>query len=126
MKLAVLLVGLALLATGLASFVLPGALRKTLAWFTTGNRLGLAVLGRLAVGLVLLLGASLTRWPFAAITLGLLFLAGGAAIPLLGEARVEQIAGWWLARPDAALRAWSSVIIVTGGFIAWLAAPDFG
>lgn len=126
MKLAVLLVGLALIATGLASFALPERLRGALAWFTAGNRLALAVMGRLGVGLALLLGASLTRWPTAGITLGLLFLAGGAAIPVLGEARTTRIATWWIGRSNAALRAWSAVVIATGGFIAWLAAPDVG
>lgn len=122
MKLAILAVGLLLATTGLLTFAMPGRLRKLLAWFSTGNRFSLAILGRLALGLVLLLGASSTRWPAAGITLGLLFLAGGAAIPVLGEERVARIVNWWLDRPDAALRAWSSVVAGTGAFIAWLAA----
>ena len=122
MKSAVLVVGLLLTATGFLTLFLPGRLRATLSWFAAGNRVGLAVLGRLAVGLVLLLGASTTRWPGASIALGLLFLAGGAAVPALGEERVDAIVTWWLARADSSLRAWSAMVAGTGGFIIWLAA----
>ena len=122
MRYAVLAAGILLTATGALSFALPARLRDILAWFATANRLALAVLGRLALGLVLLLGAQSTRWPAACIALGLAFLAAGAVIPVLGEARVERLVRWWLARPDAALRAWSAVVTVIGAFIAWLAA----
>ena len=40
-------------------------------------------------------------------------------------AGMESIATWWLARSDMALRSWSSVVILIGGFIIWLATPDF-
>lgn len=122
MKLAVLVVGLLLATTGLLTFAMPERLRTMLAWFTTGNRFSIAILGRLALGLVLLFGASSTRWPAAGITLGLIFLAGGAAIPVLGEERVARIVNWWLERPNAGLRGWSTVVMGTGAFIAWLAA----
>lgn len=126
MNYSVLAVGLLLCATGLATFLLPAKLRDALVWFSSGGRLALAVFGRLAVGLIVLLGASQTRWPEAAIALGLLFLAAGAAIPVLGEERADRIATWWLARSDLALRSWSCVVILIGGFITWLASPDLG
>lgn len=126
MTLAVLAVGLTLFATGLLSFCFPRRLRDVLVWFTAGNRLALAVVGRLAIGLLLLLGAADLRWPVAGIVLGLVFLAAGAAIPVLGEERTEHIVTWWLARSDTAVRSWCITVMLTGGFIAWLASPPIG
>ena len=122
MKSAVLVVGLLLATTGCLTFALPGRLRALLEWFTVSNRVLLAVLGRLALGLVLLLGAYTTRWPAVAIALGLVFLAGGAAIPVLGEERVGRIVAWWLGRSDWALRSWSAVVFAVGGLVIWLAS----
>jgi hypothetical protein len=45
-----------------------------------------------------------------------------AAVPALGEERVDVIVTWWLARADSSLRAWNAMVTATGGFIPWLAA----
>lgn len=126
MILALLVVGVVLTATGLFCFCFPARLRELLIRFTAANRFTWAVLVRLAVGLVLLLGAGATRWPAAAIVLGLVFLAGGVAIPVLGEERTEHIVTWWLARSDGSVRLWCTLVMLTGGAIAWLASPGFG
>ena len=62
----------------------------------------------------------------AAIVLGLVFLAGGAAIPALGEERTEHMVTWWLARSDGSVRLWCALVMLTGGAITWLASPGFG
>lgn len=112
--------GLLLLVSGLGVVAMPAPFRRVLTWFLGEGRYGLAVLGRLAVGVLLLLGAAESRWPAAAIALGALFLAAAAAVPLFGEERIGRIIRWWLARPPALLRGWGAAVALLGGFIAWL------
>jgi hypothetical protein len=119
----VLATGGLLCLTGLAVIVAPERFRALLGWFLRTGRYGIAVMGRLMLGLILLLGARETRIPEAAIALGLLFLAGALLVPLLGEERIGRVAAWWTGRSAAMLRAWGVVVIGLGAFVAWLAAP---
>jgi len=117
---ALLAVGALLLATGGAVVAAPGRFRRVLTWFVGEGRYGIAVLGRLGLGLVLLLGAADSRVPAVTITLGVLFLLAAAVVPLLGEDRIAGMIEWWLARPDALLRGWGAVVMIVGLLTGWL------
>jgi hypothetical protein len=115
-----ILAGGALSLSGLAATVDVDRLHKLLFWFQLNRRYGLAVVGRLALGLALVFGAAGSRLPVVAIGLGLLFLLGATAVPILGEERIGAMLGWWLRRPPIWMRAWGISMMVTGLFILWL------
>ena len=105
MNLLVLGVGGLLAATGAWALVFPGQALRLLRWFQSTGIYSPAIAIRLAFGVALLLGAQATRWPALAIALGVMFLLGAAAIPLLGEERISAIIGWWLDHPPGWLQA---------------------
>jgi hypothetical protein len=71
------------------------------------------------VGGILVVAAPATRLPAFVRGLGVLLIAAGVSIPLLGEARVDRMAAWWLRQTDGMLRAWGALAAILGAVVAW-------
>lgn len=74
------LVGVLIMALGLAIFASPQLTQKIFNFFKEGKRIYYAGVIRTAVGLILFLSASQSAVPLAAIALGLMFLVSGIVI----------------------------------------------
>lgn len=72
--------GFMIAAFGLVIFASPSFTGKIFAFFKEGKRLYLAGAVRLAAGLVLLLAASQSAVPIAAVALGVMFLVSGIVV----------------------------------------------
>jgi hypothetical protein len=115
--------GATLIGTGLTSILATRKLSELLTWFRRTRRYGVAIVLRIAVGLAVLFGAQSSRYPTLAIMLGLLFLIGASAVPLLGEDRIAALLDWWTDRHAGWLRAWGTVMLCLGVFLVWLGFP---
>lgn len=122
MRVAVVMLGLFVLALGVLGVARPA----TLIGFVERpwrSRAGLyaAVLFRAALGVLLLAAASSTRFPWAIGALGVLSLAAAVSLPLLGYERLRKFVDWWMARPQGFVRGWSLTACAFGAFLVWAA-----
>ena len=122
MNSAILSIGVLLAAGGGWSLVAPGGADRVLRWFIETRLFGIAIVIRLVVGLIFLLGAQSTRWPQAAIVLGVLALLGAISVPVIGEERISRMLSWWLDKPRIWLQAWGSIAAALGAFVIWIAS----
>ena len=67
----------------------------------------------------MVIAAPATRIPGFVLGFGVLLIAAGVSIPLLGEERVDQMAEWWLRQSDPTLRVWGMLAAVLGVVVAW-------
>lgn len=121
MSMAVLIVGLLILVAAFAGALSPEALRKVLRLFLQRGWWNLAMTVRVVVGALFLLAAPGTRAPLLVQVFGILFILAGIAIPLMGSARLEKLAHWWLERPDYMFRLWAIPAGAFGAAILWSA-----
>jgi hypothetical protein len=115
----VALIGLLILMIGLAVVISPATFRVVLRRFLEGRWLYWASGVRVLVGTVLVLAASSTGFPGLVRALGVILIAAGVSIPLLGEERVDRMAGCWLRRSDWIVRGWGALASVLGALLAW-------
>ena len=118
MRIAALLLALFTIVVSMMGIVSPDramTLRR-LYYTPTGLYVGGAV--RVAMGLVLILAASSSRWPRTLRALGAVMCLQGLAANLLGLERARAILEWE-AMHTALLRAGAVVALVTSGFVAF-------
>ena len=119
MRIAALLVALFTIVVGMVGIVSPDSLMTLRRlYFATPGRLYAAVAVRVAMGLVLILAASSSRWPRTLRALGVVMCLQGLAATLFGLERARAILEWE-AMHTALLRAGAVVALVTGGFVAF-------
>ncbi len=119
MRIAALLVALFTIVVGMVGIVSPDSvmtLRRL--YFATPGRFYAAGAVRVAMGLVLILAASSSRWPRTLRALGAVVCLQGLAATLFGLERARAILEWE-AMHTALLRAGAVVALVTSGFIAF-------
>ena len=118
MRIAALLVALFTIVVGIVGIVSPdsGMALRRLYYTPGGLYAGGAV--RVAMGLVLILAASCSRWPRTLRALGAVVCLQGLAANLFGLERARAILEWE-AMHTALLRAGAVVALVSGGFIAF-------
>ncbi len=114
----VALIGFLILGIGLAVIVSPTVLRGILHRFLEHRWVYWVSGVRVLVGGVLVLAAPATRMSGFIRAVGVLLIAAGVSIPLLGEERVDRMAEWWLGQSDVMLRAWGEVAAVVGAVVA--------
>jgi len=119
MRIAALLVALFTIVVGMVGIVSPDSvmtLRRL--YFATPGRFYAAGAVRVAMGLVLILAASSSRWPRTLRALGAVVCLQGLAATLFGLERARAILEWE-AMHTALLRAGAVVALVTSGFVAF-------
>lgn len=119
MRIVVLILGFIIFGIGIVVLISPSNLKKMIHVFLAKKWLSFATMIRILFGILFLLAASETRAPFFVLTLGILFILAGVVIPLLGTARIERLAHWWLGRSDGILRLWALFSIAFGAAILW-------
>ena len=121
MTLWVALLGTLFLGISLAVLASPRASRWPLRNLVTPRTLPLFAIVRIGFGIACVLAAPSTRLPGFVWALGLLLIASGVSLPLVGFERVRRWADWWLEKPDREYRAWSRVGILLGALLLWAA-----
>lgn len=122
MRIALVAIALVIFLLGALGVVWPRALMSMVdrPWRSSAG-LYVAVAIRGVFGVLLVVAADGTRFPWTVRVLGIVSLVAAVSLPLLGYERVRKFITWWLARPDAFVRAWSVVACAFGAFLAYAA-----
>ena len=117
-RIAALLVALCTIAIGMVGIVSPDRVTAFRWSYYTPAGLYAAGAVRVGMGLVLILAASNSRWPWALRALGAMMCLQGLAANLFGLQRARTILEWETLHP-ALLLAGAVVALASGGFIAF-------
>jgi len=80
-----------------------------------------AVMVRLAIGVLLVLAAPHSRFPLAFEILGWLAIVAALLIPVFGRARIGRLLDWWSMRSATGVRLWSLAGLAFGCFLVYAA-----
>jgi hypothetical protein len=80
-----------------------------------------AVMVRLAIGVLLILAASRSRFPLTFEILGWFAIVAALLIPLVGRNRIGQLLDWWSRRSHLGIRLWSLAGLAFGCFLVYAA-----
>jgi hypothetical protein len=115
--------GIMVVAMGAWILVKPFGLKDFADLFVTPSGLWWAAALRVTFGIALLMAAATSRMPRTLRVLGVLFIMGGLAIPVLGLERLQGIAEWGASRDANELRVPALFAFAMGGFIIWSVWP---
>jgi len=79
----------------------------------------LAVIVRVALGVLLIAAAEAARFPTAFLALGWIAIAAALAIPFVGYVRLMRLVEWFAGMPAVAIRAWLVFGFAFGGFLIY-------
>ena len=123
MRIAALLVALLTIVVGVVGIVSPDSgmtLRRL--YFETPGRFYTAGAVRVAMGLVLILAALRSRWPWTLRVFGAAMCLQALVATVLGIERARAIMEWEGMQGNALLRAGAVVALATGAFVAFAVA----
>ena len=123
MTLPALLVGLFIVAMGMAGVAAPHGLLTAVRFVLTPRGLYLVAAVRVLFGAILIRAAPSSRAPAALRVLGLVMLVAGITTPFFGVDRARAMLDWWSARGPAFMRVWAGVAVAFGGFVVYAVAP---
>ena len=116
------IIGLLIAGFGLFGILAPARLlTMAQSWLSPAGLYGVAA-ARVLAGLILLGGASQTRFPAALRILGGLFVLNGIITALLGLQRAEALLVWASGQSSAVIRLGAAIALGVGGFIAYAAS----
>ena len=118
MKTLTLIIGVAVIALGVAGLVAPGVLVTIGREAVTPVGLYVVAVARVAIGLLLIGAAPASRTPRSLRVLGAIVVLGGLLTPVLGIGRARAILDWWSALGPAYLRLPAVIALAFGAFIA--------
>ena len=120
MRIAALLVAVLTIVVGIVGIVsTDSAMTFRRLYFATPSRFYAAGAVRVAMGLVLILAASSSRWPRTLRALGAVMCLQAIAATLFGLERARAIMEWEAMQGTALLRVGAAVALVAGGFMAF-------
>ncbi len=125
MRIAALLVALLTIVVGVVGIVSPNSgmtLRRL--YFETPGRFYTAGAVRVAMGLVLILAALRSRWPWTLRAFGAAMCLQALVATVLGIERARAIMEWEGMQGNALLRAGAVVALATGAFVAFAVAKS--
>ena len=121
MLILVKLIGLLILGLGIVFLLNPQTIKKLISYFRKGKKIYLAAVLRLLFGLIFLSAFPLSALPRVIYVFGVLFLASGTAILILGPRRTIPILDWYNKQSVSTLRFLSLPIIALGILIFYSA-----
>jgi len=120
MRNAALLVAFLTIAVGVVGIVSPeGGMTLRRLYFETPGRFYTAGAVRVAMGLVLILAALRSRWPWTLRAFGAAMCLQALVATVLGLRRARAIMEWEGMQGSALLRAGAAVALASGGFIVF-------
>lgn len=118
-----LLVALFAMLVGVVGLVTPDRLMTIGRYVATPAGLYAVAAVRVAIGLVLMLAAPISRVPRTLRVVGAVVLVAGLATPLFGVERTRAILDWESTQGTALIRVGAGLALAVGGFIAFAVAP---
>jgi len=115
------LIGIISLGAGLIFILNPTTMKKVISYALKGKRIYGIGVARIVVGLILFMAASQCRVVWIVIVLGILPLAGGISIFILGIERCKNMIKKWQGKPLKTLRLISLAPIIFGLLIIYFA-----
>jgi hypothetical protein len=118
--------GLCIAILGAVGILVPSGLVWLAQHFVTPGAFYVAATVRVALGLVLISAASVSRAPKALRVLGYVIVIAGIATALtglLGIGRARAIIDWWLEQGSGVVRLTGLLVLAFGGFVAYACAP---
>ena len=123
MKTGAFLVGLGIGAVGLAGLIDPSLLYRVAGAFTSAAAWWTLAAVRVAVGVLLVLAAPVSKAPRAVRVVALVPILAGITIPIVGVERAGAMVAWWTALGPGMARLTVLPVLALGSFIAWAFAP---
>jgi uncharacterized protein YjeT (DUF2065 family) len=121
MDVVVKIIGIAIVALAIVYLLKPDVMKYMMEFFTKGNRIYLAGLIRLVLAVVLLLAARECEYTSVVIFFGILFLASGLLIFVLGPEKLKLIVDWFQKQSLFVLRFFALVAFAIGAIIIYSA-----
>jgi len=119
-------VALVIMAVGIVGILVPSGLVWIAQHSGTSAAFYVIAMVRVALGLVLISVASVSRAPKTLRVLGYLLLIAGITTALMGlvaMARARLLIEWWLQQGSGVVRLTGILVLAIGGFIAYACAP---
>jgi hypothetical protein len=123
MRTAALLVALFVIVAGMVGLVAPDSLMMIAGYVVTPVGLYVVAALRVAVGIVLICAAPLSRVPRTLRVIGTVVIVAGLATPLFGVERARAVLDWESAQGTNFVRAVAALLLSMGGFIAFAVTP---
>ena len=121
METVIKIIGIAIVVTGIAYLFRPDIMKRLMEFFKKDARIYIAGLVRFVLGVVFLLAARECDRSAIIGALGVLFLAGGVLIFILGSERMRRILEWWLTKPVWIMQILAVVTAAFGALIIYAA-----
>ena len=122
MRIAALLVALFVIVVGVVGIFTPDSLMTIGRYVVTPVGLYAIAALRVAIGLVLMLVAPISRVPRTLRVVGAVVLVAGLATPLFGVERTRAILDWESTQGTALIRVGAGLALAIGGFVAFAVA----
>ncbi|MDO8303454.1 MAG: hypothetical protein Q7T18_09450 [Sedimentisphaerales bacterium] len=121
MQLIIKFIGVAIIVQTCVFLLRIDLLRELLKFFARGNRIYFIAAIRIAVAVLLLIGATQCRRMWIIVAIGIVLLLSGIAIFTLNSATFKKILTWYQQRADLFLRLLAVIGIVFGSLIVYAA-----
>lgn len=112
------IIGWLIITQGVVGLAAPEFFLETIRAIQAPPLIYAAAVVRIAIGIVLVLAAPVSRTPLALRMLGGLVVIGGVLTPFAGVRIAEVILGWWSQGPGV-VRAWATVALGLGAFVVY-------
>lgn len=108
------ILGIIISLMGLVYLLRPDIIKKLMNFFKKDKRIYLSGVLRLALAVVFLVAARECRYPWIVFACGIIFLAGGLLIFLLGPERIRKILDWYEEQSTLIFRVIAVIVLVFG------------
>lgn len=106
--------GMLISLMGIVYLLRPDIIKKLMRFFKKGKRIYLAGILRLVLAVVFLVAARECRYPWIIFACGIIFLAGGLLIFLLGPEKIRKILDWYQEQSELIFRVIAVIVLVFG------------
>jgi len=106
--------GIIITLMGIAYLFRPDIIKKLMEFFKKGNRIYFPGLLRLALAVLFLFAARECRYPWIIFASGIIFLAEGLLIFILGPEKIRRIFDWYDEQPTLIFQIIAVIVLVFG------------
>ena len=118
-----LLVGLLVAALGIFGLVAPADFGATIVEVQKRSNVYFLAAFRVVIGVIILLAATGSRFPFILGTLAVLIILGGVLTPFMSVPLRQSVEKWMAGNNRVPLQVWALAALGIGGFIAYSTWP---
>lgn len=118
----VLLFGVLICMLAITGTLAPTRIRSLFQKWQGHSRFLSAVIMRLIFGALLIGSPDSFQFPTVMKVIGVISLAAGIVLLLMGQDRMDRLIEWWLEKPDTIFRVSFGFALVFGGFLIYSAS----